>query len=220
MRWLLRASVAVNGLLGLALARRLRRRALIRAGVINAPEHDFAAAAKQAFGPSEPGRVMLVGDSQVALAPWLEMLTRYRNRGLSGAKIADVAAWIDDVLTDEPAHLVLFVGSNDVYFGVPREQSLTDARRLFARIGQRAHCPVTVVSVPPLPADKHAVQSLNSALAKLAAEHGFRWVDIGPALSAMDWTDDGIHLNAAGYRAVVPLLAAALETRGKPGARD
>jgi lysophospholipase L1-like esterase len=192
----------------------------MRAGVINVPEHDFATAAEQAFGPSEPGRVMLVGDSQVTLAPWLEMLTRYRNRGLSGAKIADVAAWIDDVLEDEPAQLVLFVGSNDVYFGVPRAQSLAAAGRLFDRIRERVSCPVAVVSVPPLPADKRAVQSLNSALAKLAAEHGFRWVDISPALSAMDWTDDGIHLNAAAYRTVGPLLAAALETPGKRAARD
>ena len=215
MVWLLRASVAVNAVLGLALARGLRRRVLIRAGKLRAAEHDFAAVAKQAFAPSEPGCVALVGDSQVALAPWLETLTSYRNRGLSGAKIADVEAWIDGVLADTPAHLVLFVGSNDVYFGVPRAESLAAAGRLFDRIAQGAQCPVSVVSVPPLPGDKRAARALNTGLAELAAEHGFAWVDIGPTLAAMEWTEDGIHLNPAAYRAVAPLLAAALETPGK-----
>jgi lysophospholipase L1-like esterase len=205
---LLRGSLGLNALLGLALARRLRRRAMIRARLIQAPEHDFAALARQTFGSSEPGAVMLVGDSQVAAAPWLELLTPYRNRGLSGAKIVDVAAWIDDVLADRPAQLVLFIGSNDVYFDVPRAESLAAARSLFARLA-RARCRVAVVSVPPLPADKRAVRSLNSGLAKLAADHGFNWIDICPTLAALDWTEDGIHLNPAAYRAVAPLIAAA-----------
>jgi hypothetical protein len=208
--WLLRGSVALNALLGLALARRLRRRALIRAGLIRAPEHDFAAQAEAAFGHSEPGCVMLVGDSQVALAPWLDMLTGYRNRGLPGAKIADVSAWIDGVLADDPAHLVLVIGSNDVYFGVPRRASLDAARALLDRIAQRATCPVTVVSVPPLPADRLAVRALNAGLERLATERGFRWLDIVPTLSRLEWTQDGIHLTEAAYRAVAPALRAAL----------
>jgi lysophospholipase L1-like esterase len=209
--WLLRGSVALNALLGLAFARRLRRRALIRAGRIGAPERDFAALADEAFVPVEPGCVALVGDSQVALAPWLELFTRYRNRGLPGAKIADVAAWIDGVLADDPAHLVLMIGSNDVYFGVPRAESLAAARDLLDRIAARRSCPVTVVSVPPLAIDRHAARTLNEALAKLVTERGFRWLDIVPTLSAMDWTGDGLHLNAAAYRAVAPVLLAALK---------
>ncbi len=210
MLWLLRGSIALNALLGLALARRLRRRAMIIAGRIRAPEQDFAAVAKAAFAPSGPGRVVFVGDSQVALAPWLELLTNYRNRGLSGAKIADVAAWIDDVLADDPAHLVLMIGTNDVYFGVPRGESLAAARTLLDRIAARSTCPVTVVSVPPLPVGERAARSLNTALAKLVADHRFQWVDIVPTLSAMEWTVDGIHLNAAAYRAVAPVIAAAV----------
>ena len=198
--------------LGLALARRLRRRLLIRAGQLGAAEQDFAAAAREAFAPSEPGAVALVGDSQVALASWLELLTPYRNRGLPGAKIADVVAWIDGVLAERPARLVLFVGSNDVYFGAPPAESLAAARSLFDRIALHADCPVAVVSVPPLPGDKRAARSLNAGLAKLAADHGFGWIDIGPTLAALDWTDDGIHLNAAAYRAVAPLIADALRS--------
>jgi lysophospholipase L1-like esterase len=212
--WLLRASVALNALLGLALARRLRRRALILRGRIAPPESDFAAASHR-FAALEPGSVVLVGDSHVEHGPWLEVLTSYRNRGISGAKIASVSAWIDDVLASDPAQLVLMIGSNDVYFCEPHKTSAAAARDLFARIAATARCPVTVVSIPPLPADKRAVDALNKALAELSAQHGFQWVDIRPPLAAMDWTIDGLHLTADAYRAVAPVLTEALKNTKK-----
>lgn len=209
--WLLRLSVTVNALLGLALARRLRRRATILAGRIQRPEDDFVAASRR-LPPCEPGSVVLVGDSHVEHGPWLETLTPYRNRGLSGAKIADVSAWIDGLLAAEPAQLLLVIGSNDVYFCEPRKASVAAARRLFDTLAEKARCPVTVMSIPPLPADRRAVNSLNRTLAELAAERGFGWVDVGPTLAAMDWTVDGLHLTPEAYRAIAPLLTAALES--------
>jgi lysophospholipase L1-like esterase len=208
--WLLRVSLALNALLGVSLARRLRHRVMLRTGRIQAPERDFEALASESFGPSEPGAVALVGDSQVALAPWLDVLTHYSNRGISGAKIADVAAWIDGVLAADPVHLVLLIGSNDVYFGVPLDESVAAARQLLDRIAKRSHCPVTVLSVPPIEVDERAAHRLNDALEKLVLERGFRWLDIVPTLSAMDWTEDGLHLNAAAYRAVAPAVRAVL----------
>ena len=213
---MLRGSLALNGLLGLALARRLRRRALIMRGQLAPPEHDFAAAAGR-FAALDPGMLVLVGDSHVEHGPWLDILTPVRNRGISGAKIADVAAWIDDVLAADPAQLVLVIGSNDVYFCEPYTSSGKAARELFARISAQARCPVVVVSVPPLPADRRAVNRLNKLLAELAAHYGFRWLDIGPTLSAMDWTIDGLHLTPQAYRAIAPLLTSAL---GLGGAAD
>lgn len=211
MLWLLRASLVLNALLGVALARRLRRRLLLRAGRLQAPERDFEVLAREMFPSSEPGNVVFVGDSQVALAPLLDMLTSYRNRGISGAKIADVAAWIDDVLAAEPAHLVLFVGTNDVYFGVPHEESVAAACDLLDRIASRSHCSVTVVSVPPIEVDEQAARALNAVLERLAVERGFRWLDIVPTVSAMDWTADGLHLNEAAYRAVSTALRKAVQ---------
>ena len=211
MTWLLRISVVLNGLLGLALARRLRRRVLILRGRIAPPETDFAAAGGR-FPPPEPGSVVLVGDSHVEHGPWLEVLTRFRNRGISGAKIADVSAWIDDVLAADPAQVVLVIGSNDVYFCESPKTSIEAANRLFGHLAANARCPVTFVSIPPLPADRRAVNSLNRALADLCAQHGFQWVDIGPTLAGMDWTPDGLHLTPEAYQAIAPLLARALET--------
>lgn len=215
MRWSLRASLALNALLGVALARRLRRRVLIRRGRIAAPENDFAAAGRR-FAPLDPGTVVLVGDSHVEHGPWLDVLTQFRNRGISGAKIADVAAWIDGVLASRPAQLVLVIGSNDVYFCEPYESSAEAARQLFAKIAAAAACPVTVVSIPPLPADARAVNALNKTLAQLCEKYGFQWVDIRPTLAAMEWTVDGLHLTAEAYRAIAPALRTALNTAENP----
>jgi len=211
VKWLLGGSLGLNALLGLALARRLRRRALIMRGRIAPPENDFAAAGNR-FPAVEPGSTVLVGDSHVEHGPWLEVLTQLRNRGISGAKIADVASWIDDVLAADPAQVVLVVGSNDVYFCEPFKTSAQAARDLFAHIATEARCPVTVVSVPPLPADRRAVNQLNGLLAELCAQHGFQWLDITAPLAAMDWTVDGLHLTPDAYRAVAPLFLEALET--------
>lgn len=220
MRWLLRASLAVNAALGLALARRLRHRAMLKAGVINAPEQDFAAVARETFAPAEAGSVAFVGDSHVALGPWLEVLTPYRNRGISGAKIADVSTWIDNVLADRPSRLVLMIGSNDVYFGVPRAQSMAAARQLFDRIAEQAGCPVTVVSLPPIKVERRSAKTMNTALRKLADERGFGWLDIHSTLARMDWTVDGLHLTPAAYRAVAPAFVSALDGRAEASAGD
>lgn len=179
-------------------------------GSIAPPENDFAAAG-QRFAPLDPGSVVLVGDSHVEHGPWLDVLTSFRNRGISGAKIADVAAWIDDVLATDPAQIVLVIGSNDVYFCESPKVSADAAKRLFEHVAARATCPVSVVSVPPLPADRRAVNALNNVLAELCAQHGFQWVDIGPTLAAMDWTIDGLHLTPEAYRAIAPILSEAIQ---------
>jgi GDSL-like Lipase/Acylhydrolase family len=211
--WVLAASLVVNVLLLLLVGRRLRqqglREVLIRAGVRRAGNADFARAARL-FVASAPGGVVFVGDSQVARAPLLEMLTPFRNRGIARATIANVEAWFDGVLAEDPAHVVLWIGGNDVYFGLPLPESVAAMRRLLDAVARQG-CVATLVSAPPLPGREAAIGELNAALAALAVERGCGWVDLVPTLAEMAWTDDGIHLNAAAYRAVAPSLAAAVQ---------
>jgi hypothetical protein len=214
--WFLTASLVLNLLLVVLLGRRLQqqglREVLIRRGLRRPADADFAAAARATFPALEAGSVVFVGDSQVARAPLLDMLTPYRNRGIARATISNVSAWIDGVLAGEPGHIVLMVGGNDVFFEVPLTDSLAAAQQLLDTIAERSGCGVTIVSVPPLPGRDGAVAEMNAALADLAGERGCGWVDLVPTLTAMQWTDDGIHLNAAAYRAVAPALASAVAT--------
>lgn len=216
MVWVLAASLAVNVLLVLVVGRRLRqqgvREVLIRAGLRRAGHDDFAGTARRTFPPAPSGGIAFVGDSQVARAPLLDMLTPYYNRGIARATIADVEAWLDTVLADRPTRVVLMVGSNDVYYGLPVAESLTAMRRLLDKV-EASGCAATLVSAVPLPGRHAAVAELNAGLAALADERGCGWVDVVPTLSAMAWNDDGIHLNAAAYRAVAPLLREAVQSR-------
>lgn len=213
MRALRVGSVVLNVVLLAVVALKVRvagvKQVLERLGLREPARRDFAALARARFPAVPTHATCFVGDSQVELAPLLDMLELpYRNRGLSGARIADVASWLDGVLAEAPRHLVLMVGSNDVYFGVPLDQSLAAAAGLFAQLAG-AGCPVTVLSVPPLVGREAAAARLNDGLAALAGEHGLAWIDLTPALAGLAWSDDTLHLNAAAYRAISPLIATA-----------
>jgi lysophospholipase L1-like esterase len=172
---------------------------------------DFAGIARTRFLPGAEGLVTFLGDSQVEYAPLLEMLDLpYRNRGLGHARIANVLDWLDPVLAEHPRHLVVMIGSNDVYFGVPLADSLAAGRRLLDRIAEHTGCAATFLSVPPVSGHEATAAQLNAALSELVTERGYAWLDITPTLSAMAWTDDTLHLNAAAYRAIAPALRAAL----------
>lgn len=172
-----------------------------------APRPDFAGQARARFVPPSSGAVILLGDSQLERAPLLDLLDLpVRNRAISGARTSDLAEWLDGVLAEQPAQLVLMIGSNDVWQGRPLAESAAALREVFARVAAGAGCPVIVVSVPPLLGRDGAVRRFNEMLAGLAAEFGHRFVDIVTPLAGTQWTDDGLHLNLAAYREVTPLV--------------
>lgn len=210
-------SLVLNGLL-LALAAvkvrsvgvahvvdRLRRRPPARP--------DFGELARGRFVDASDGAVIFLGDSQAAQAPVLDMLgLPVRNRAIGGARTSDLLAWIDQVVAERPGHVVLMIGSNDVWFDRPLAESAAALREVLGRLT----CGVTVVSVPPIVGREGAAARLNAAFASVVAECGQRFVDVTETLSALAWTDDTLHLNPAAYRAIAPLLA----TAATPGRKD
>lgn len=172
---------------------------------------DFAGIAQARFLPGRQGLITFLGDSQVEYAPLLEMFDLpYRNRGLGHARIANLLDWLDLVLDEHPQHLVIMIGSNDVYFGVPLADSLAAAGRVLDRLAAQPGRAATFLSVPPVPGHEAAAAQLNAGLSALVTSRGHTWLDLTPTLSAMTWTDDTLHLNAAAYRAIAPLIAAAI----------
>jgi len=208
---LLICSLVLNGLLlGLAAwsVRRVGLRSLLgRLPGRFAARPDFAAQARARFVPPSSGAVVLLGDSQLEHAPLPDLLgLPVRNRALSGARTTDLATWLAGVLAERPAHVVLMIGSNDVMAGRPVLESAAAVRDVLRRIAGEVGCPVTVVSVPPLPGRDAAVQRLNAALAEVAGEFGHRFVDVATPLAGTSWTDDGLHLNVAAYHRITSLV--------------
>jgi lysophospholipase L1-like esterase len=171
---------------------------------------DFGGLARSKFVRPSSGAVVLLGDSQLEWAPVTDLLDlSVRNRALSGARTSDLAAWLDLVLAERPAHVVLMIGSNDAWFGRPPAESEAALRRVLARVRDEVGCPVTVVSVPPLVGRAREVAAVNRVLSTLAAEFDHRFVDITSTLAALPWTEDGLHLNGRAYEVVAPLVRAA-----------
>lgn len=207
------ASLALN-VAGLAYAVRKVRRigprfVLDRLLRRPAARPDFAGMAGSKFVRPSAGAVILLGDSQLEWAPLTDLLVR--NRALSGARTSDLAAWLDLVLAERPARIVLMIGSNDAWFGRPPAESEAALRDVLTRVRDEVGCAVTMLSVPPLVGRAREVAAINRVLATLAEEFGHRLVDVTGTLAAMSWTDDGLHLNGAAYDAVLPLVRGAIE---------
>jgi len=228
-------SVAVNVALGAALAavavRRLTaqrpagREAYGRARVGHFAE--LTASRPAGGGP----HVVIIGASEVDWAEWHELLGRpIANRGVSGDRVADVAARLDSALAGAPRLVFLSIGLNDLLQGRTSAEVASDHVRLLAAVHARQPAArVVVVSVQPVNEalltasgerlSQAAVDETNRRLASGAVAAGAEWLDIGPRLARGDgqlderFTVDGVHLNGRGYRAWADGLAPYLPPR-------
>ena len=163
--------------------------------------------------PVAPGDVVFLGDSMTDMAPWHELFPGLpvKNRGIAGDTVGGVLARVEAVLAPAPRAIFLLVGANDLNQGADVAALLDTYGTLVARI--QAGAPGTRLVVQSLlPMDpfrwgvraEGAIEAFNAGLAKLAAERGVEFVDLGrqflrdgrldPAL-----THDGLHPNGAGY---------------------
>lgn len=181
--------------------------------------------------PVEEGDVVFMGDSHAAQGHWSEFFgtTRVRNRGISGDNTEGVLRRLEPVLAGSPSALFLFIGSNDVnerYKGLSVDETVANVERILSEA--RASSPQTEVfllSAPPKSrnttlnaTETPLAHALSERYASLEFEAGAVYVDILGALTdsggslRVDYTEDGGHLNGAGYEAVVNVLRAHVES--------
>jgi lysophospholipase L1-like esterase len=225
------ASLALNVGLAAALGAIAVRR-LVSPVPSGGRAHRAARADHLAELDARPGRtpsdVVVLGDSLVERAEWSELLGRpILNRGISGDHVADVAARLAPALAAPLRTVVLSVGVNDLFAGTPPAQVAAEHARLVAAIrALRPEARLVVVALLPVneallvpfgdPLAQAAVAETNRLLARDAAAAGVAFVDPSPRLARADgqldarFTNDGVHLVAAGYRnfaeALAPLL--------------
>lgn len=171
-------------------------------------------------------KLLFLGDSLTAAGDWQSWFPdeEVTNLGVDGDTTADVQARLDAVVDAAPDSIVLLIGTND--FGSKRsveqvvratETILVDLRRRLP--GAR----LLLQSVTPrTPEFSDRIQDANRHLRQFAATVRAQYLDLWPALAdgdhlRDDCTDDGLHLNAAGYDAWLDELRPALERlRGEP----
>jgi lysophospholipase L1-like esterase len=168
--------------------------------------------------PDTPGEIIFLGDSITDGCNWSELFSRIqiKNRGISGDTTQGVLDRLDEVLSSRPAKIFLMIGINDLGRGLSETAILANIKSLLKDIRQKS--PETEVfiqsvlpvndrfSVFPSYMDKTArVLSVNKVLRRMAEDYGFRYIDLFSALSdgnnrlSDKYTNDGLHLNGAGY---------------------
>jgi lysophospholipase L1-like esterase len=180
--------------------------------------------------------IVLFGDSQIANWPVSTSFGALPvlNRGVGGDWAVNATTrFKQEVIPLNPSIVVILIGTNDVAHQQPVELVLSSIRAMVSGARERG---ATVIVCSLLPARGEAarvrpndqLKQLNSKLQKLAAEQGASYSDLYSALADNQgelpavFSDDGLHLNSAGYLRITSVLLPQLllhyvpEERGVP----
>lgn len=181
-------------------------------------------------------KTVFLGDSLTDFFPVLEYFHdgEMHNRGIASEKTTDVLNRIEDVIILEPKKLVLQIGINDLIYSKkckPQElvSRIMQIAERFKGIGSEVHIislyPVNRKATKLSPficrhANNKRVCEVNEQLKKACAESNIDYIDLHSLLKDengnlnVDYTVEGLHLSANGYRIVTAALLPCLETEG------
>jgi len=164
--------------------------------------------------------IVLFGDSQIANWPVSTSFGALPvlNRGVGGDWAVKASARFKQaVIPLNPSMVVILIGTNDLAHQQPVELVLSSIREMVS--SAREHGAIVIIcSVLPTRGEaararpKDQLQQLNSNLQKLAAEQEASYSDLYSALAdergelPPAFSEDGLHLNSAGYLRVTSVL--------------
>jgi lysophospholipase L1-like esterase len=174
--------------------------------------------------PNAATDIIMLGNSITDYAQWNELLQMndVKNRGISGDITFGILERLDEVTEGKPAKIFILIGINDIARNIPDSVILDNYKRMIHRIKKES--PKTKIYFNTLlpvnntfPAktqfnkDEHVLH-INEELKKMAATEGITVIDIHPRFLDADkrldkqYTYDGLHLNAAGYKLWASIL--------------
>ncbi len=147
-----------------------------------------------------------------------------KNRGISSDVMSGVTKRLDQVMRGKPAKLFLLIGINDVAHKLTVSQLSSRYSALVKRI--RVLSPDTKVylqSIMPVNNDfkryktlygkEQIIRDFNREISHIASEEGCTYIDLTEELADPDtgklrkeFTNDGLHLTGAGYKAWIKVL--------------
>lgn len=175
--------------------------------------------------PDSPKDIVFLGNSITAGVDWMELLGRtdVRNRGISGDITFGVLERLSEVTEGKPAKVFILIGINDISRNVPDSFIIDNYRKIIQRI--KTESPKTKIYFHTLMPvnneftqfknhynkDEHILY-VNEELKKLAAKEKITVIDMHPHFLNADkkldkrYTNDGLHLTAAGYKVWADIL--------------
>jgi lysophospholipase L1-like esterase len=169
--------------------------------------------------------VLFVGSSSIRMWPTAESFPNVPviNRGFGGSHISDVNHFAERiVLKYSPRLIVFYAGDNDIEAGKSPQEVLDDFQA-FAHLVHDRLPETRIIYLPIKPSIARwpkwpLMQAVNSGVEKLShSDDRFRYLDTATPMLGENgkprrelFLDDGLHLNAAGYRLWTDVLAPAV----------
>lgn len=173
------------------------------------------------------GQIVMLGDSHTEMNDWNAAIPGdlpLRNRGIGGDTTEGLLTRLEEVTLSQPQAVFLLIGTNDVWTSTTPEMTVAAITKAVGEI--RAKSPDTLVVVQTVfpmrteygPNERiRAINTLLKARSKTAKftliDPYSRLVDQSGMLNAA-YTDDGLHLNAAGNAVWSELVTGALRSNG------
>ncbi len=172
--------------------------------------------------PKQHREIVMMGDGLIEEANWAELMQnpKIRNRGIRGDMTADLIKRVRDIAEPQPQQIYLYVGGEDIANGRTQIEILQDYEKILTEI--KLYAPGTAVwvqSILPINfgkgerlRDNTTIQALNQKLEALCARVGGKYLDLYKHFLLdnqlnHNYTNDGVHLNAKGYKLWAKLLA-------------
>jgi lysophospholipase L1-like esterase len=181
--------------------------------------------------PNASTDIIMLGNSITDYAQWNELLgvAEVRNRGISGDITFGILERLDEITEGKPAKVFILIGINDIARNIPDSVILDNYLRMIHRI--KTISPATRIYFNTLlpvnntftarnhfNKDEHILH-INDELKKMAKLEDITVIDIHPQFIDTDkkldkqFTYDGLHLNAAGYKKWAAILTPYIRTK-------
>ena len=165
--------------------------------------------------------IIFVGNSITDGAEVQELfgMANVKNRGITSDVINGVSKRIDVTMAGHPKKLFLLIGANDISHNLTADQVATRYEELVKKIRQLSpNTKVYLQSILPINNDfgryktmigkEKVIKALNPKIKAIAERNGCTYIDLTPAMQdpktgklKRAYTNDGLHLTGAGYKA-------------------
>ena len=168
--------------------------------------------------PVKTGRIIFLGNSITEMGKWAQLTgdSTLINRGIGGDITFGVLRRLDDVIKRQPTKLFILIGINDIGMDIPDAVIADNYHKIIKTVQKSSpSTKIYVQSILPLNPDvknfpqhydkqEHVLRA-NQLIKKVATDTKSQYVDLFPLFldsqKRLDakYTNDGLHLNTAGY---------------------
>lgn len=162
------------------------------------------------YPQAEEGSLVFLGDSHMEQCEWHELFPSIKvyNRGIGGESTASLLARLPQTFGDATSlQVFLQCGVNDLFAEIPVDSIVANHARIleFAKSRNIRLKPTLIFYLRFQPDLNHKVKILNQKLKEFYSSHGIQVIDLNPRISEgecllKNYSNDGVHLNAAGYK--------------------